>query len=414
MLKRSGFISLALAVLMTLFAFLSGCNLLSNLGSSSSSSSSGGTSSSSVSSVSSSSSSSSGSQVAAIGWIGGGQNSWQTNNAPNWGTVYQSFTSPYDICVDSSGYIYVADCGNSRIDKWNSSGVAIGMIGFGTNGWQTIAGSIPEMCYDGFDEPQGVYVDSSGNIYVADQRNNRIDKWSSLGIAQGWIGMNTNGWYTNTGVWGGIGYQSFLSPCGVCVDSSGYIYVADTTNSRICKWSSGGAAIGWIGGGSSGWQTGSALGYSSDYQSFYNPFGVFLDSSGYIYVADSANNRICKWNSAGVAQGWIGGGTNGWQTVNAPAAGSNYQSFNSPCGVCVDGSGYIYVADSSNNRVCKWNSAGVAQGWIGGSTNGWQTGIAPAAGSNYQSFNYPTGVYVDSSENIYVADYYNNRICKWH
>ncbi|MBD3361874.1 hypothetical protein GF358_03730, partial [Candidatus Woesearchaeota archaeon] len=87
----------------------------------------------------------------------------------------------------------------------------------------------------------------------------------------------------------------------------------------------GGAfAIAWIGGGSNGWKTIDGASLNSDYRSFTYPSGLSIDSAGNIYIADRANRRISKWNSAGSAIGWIGGGSNGWKTTSGAAAGSDY------------------------------------------------------------------------------------------
>jgi sugar lactone lactonase YvrE len=308
----------------------------------------------------------------------------------------------------------------SSTSKSNSSSVSsvspsvIGWIGGGYSGWQTGTGTSYSNGEAYFYWPSSVYVDSSGNIYVADDWNNRICKWNSSGIAQGWIGGGYSGWQTGSGTTTGNGEAYFNHPEGVCVDGSGNIYIEDYWNNRICKWNSSGIAQGWIGGGYSGWQTNSGTTNGSGEAYFTGPIGVCVDGSGNIYVADLFNNRICKWNSSGIAQGWIGGGYSGWQTNSGTTNGSGEAYFYYPEGVCVDGSGNIYVADLFNNRICKWNSPGVVQGWIGGGYSGWQTNSTASLGSGEAYFNAPMDVYIDGSGNIYVADYSNNRICKWH
>jgi hypothetical protein len=181
---------------------------------------------------------------------------------------------------------------------------------------------------------------------------------------------------------------------------------------RVSKWDAAGNAQGWIGGGSNGWQTGNGATSGTGYQSFSTPIGVFVDGSGNIYVAESSNQRISKWNAAGTAQGWIGGGNTGWQTTAAPASGTGHQWFNGPLGVCVDGSGTIFVADLLNHRISKWTAAGSGVGWFGGAADGWQTGACPGAAADYRSFNLPSSVFVLSGS-FYVADDNNNRVCKW-
>jgi DNA-binding beta-propeller fold protein YncE len=85
-----------------------------------------------------------------------------------------------------------------------------------------------------------------------------------------------------------------------------------------------------------------------------SPLGVYVDSSGNIFVADSNNNRICKWSSTGNAIGWIGNNSVGWQTTSGTTAGNGYQSFNTPSGLYVNSSGNIFVVDSNNYRISKW------------------------------------------------------------
>ncbi len=182
-----------------------------------------------------------------------------------WGSLGSGdgqFNSPFGVAVDSSGNVYVADINNHRIQKFNSSGTFITKWGSSGSG-------------DGqFDSPMGVAVDSSGNIYVCEQ-NHRIQKFNSSG--------------TFITKWGssGTGDGQFNGPRGIAVDSSGNVYVADINNHRIQKFNSGGTFITkW---GSNG---------SGDSQ-FYYTTGVAVDSSGGVYVVDSYNHRIQKFNSSG-------------------------------------------------------------------------------------------------------------------
>ena len=138
-----------------------------------------------------------------------------------------------------------------------------------------------------------------------------------------------------------------------------------------------------------------------------------VDNAGYIYVTEYGNNRVSKWDSAGNAIGWIGGGSNGWKTGPAPSAGSDYQSFTRLHGICLDSKGNIYIAGFHNYRVDKWDSAGNALGWIGGGRNGWQFGNAPSFTNGFQSTGIPTSVFVTNNGTIYIADYNNYRISKW-
>jgi sugar lactone lactonase YvrE len=353
------------------------------------------------------------STITAQGWIGSGNSGWQTTGTASSGNGLAYFNSPYSVSVDTSGNIYVADYVNKRISKWNSSGLFQGWIGGGKSGWQTSGSASSGLEYAYFYYPHSVCVDTSGNIYVADTGLNRICKWNSSGVAQGWIGCGNSGWQTSNSITSGNGLAYFNSPYSVNVDASGNIYVADVNNNRICKWNSSGVAQGWIGGGNSGWQTSDTVSSGSGLAYFNQPFAVCVDVSGNIYVSDYGNNRICKWNSSGVVQGWIGCGYSGWQTSGTVSSGSGSAYFNQPREITVDSSGNIYVADYNNARICKWNNMGESQGWIGGGNSGWQTSGPISSGSGLTYFDSPVSVYVDSSGNIFVVDGANNRICKW-
>jgi hypothetical protein len=352
--------------------------------------------------------------ICAVGWIGGGSNGWKTTNGTADGNMYQSFYNPTRAVLDSSRNIYIADRGNCRISKWDSSGNAIGWIGGGSDGWKTAFGASSGNGYQSFGCIEGICVDKAGNIYISDSLNSRISKWDADGNAMGWIGGGSNDWKKLSGTASGSDFQSFNYPSGIFVDSDGYIYVGDRNNSRICKWDANGNAIGWIGGGSNGWKTSSGTSYGSDYQSFYSPINIYIDSTGNIYVADYSNNRISKWDKNGKAIGWIGGGSNGWKTSNTIPWGYGFKYIFNPWDLSVDYEGNIFIAESLINRISKWNSSGNAVGWIGSGSNGWKTSDDCINGTYYQSFYSPCGVYIDINGDIFVADTGNHRICKWH
>ena len=264
------------------------------------------------------------------------------------------FTYPRGIAVDASGNIYICDSYNNRVQKFNSIGTFI-----------TKWGSFSTTLDGKFNYPNGIAVDSSGNVYVADGSNHRIQKFDSSG--------------TFITKWGssGSGDSQFSFPNGVAVDSSGNVYVADSTNNRVQKFDSNGTFITkW---GSSG---------SGDGQ-FYYARGIAVDASGYVYVSDQNNHRIQKFNSSGTfITKWGSSGTGDGQ-------------FNRPLGVAVDASGNVFVADEYNNRIQKFDSSGTF-------ITKWGSN-----GSGDSQFIYPWGTAVDASGNVYVDDTYNHRIQKF-
>jgi sugar lactone lactonase YvrE len=292
-----------------------------------------------------------------------------------------AFKSPSGVAVDSSGNVYVADTENHRIRKITSEGVVSVFAGSGTAGATDGTGASAT-----FKSPSGVAVDGSGNVYVADTGNHLIRKITSGGVVSVFAGSTTAGYTDATGT-----AAAFKSPSGVAVDGSGNVYVADTGNNRIRHITSGGVVTTLAGSGavSSTDGTGTAA-------AFYKPFGIAVDSSGNVYVADTGDvvadtyGRIRKITPAGVVS----------------TLGKS-DTFKNPYGVAVDSSGNVYVADTYNDRIRKITSEGVVT-TLAGSTQGYADGTGVAA----QYYNPRGGVAVDSSGNVYVADTGNNRIRK--
>jgi streptogramin lyase len=179
--------------------------------------------------------------------------------------------------------------------------------------------------------------------------------------------------------WGsfGQGDGQFAFPWRVAVDGAGHVYVADTTNHRIQKFDSSGVFL-------TKWGS-----YGSGEGQFDSPTGVAVDGSGYVYVADTGNHRIQKFNSSGVPLAQWG------------SRGPGDGQFNGPAGVAVDGSGRVYVADLDNDRIQKFDSSGAFLTKWG------------SLGSGDGQFNVPNGVAVDGSSYVYVADHMNHRIQKF-
>ncbi len=216
-----------------------------------------------------------------------------------------------------------------------------------------------------FDKPNKMAVDTAGNVYVADTNNNRIQKFS------------TEGAYLTQ--WGSAGSADgeFSTPHGVAVDGKGNVYVADTGNNRIQKFSTEGVYL---------TQWGSAG--SGDGQ-FDTPLAVAVDVTGNVYVVDARNYRIQKFDSSGAYLTQWG------------SEGSADGELNYPSGVAVDAVGNVYVAEVGNHRVQKFDSSGKFDKKWG------------SYGIGNGEFYSPSGVGVDVAGNVYVTDRNNHRIQKF-
>jgi serine/threonine-protein kinase len=307
---------------------------------------------------------------------------------------------PYGVAVDISGNVYVADTGNNRIRKITPIGNVTTLAGSGGRGYADGQGTAAI-----FHSPFGdLAVDGSGNVYVADTNNNRIRKITPSGDVTTLAGSGRNSFNGDTAVIEGSSYAdgqgtaaSFASPSGVAVDGGGNVYVADTGNHRIRKITPGGNVTTLAGSGSIGHFDG-----QGSEASFYEPTGVAVDESRNVYVADKGNARIRKITPSGNVTTLAGSGSRGYGEGQGTAA-----SFAYPYGVAVDGVGNVYVADNGNQRIRKITPSGNVTTLAGSGSFGSTDGPGTSA-----SFSNSTGVAVDGSGNVYVADMFNQRIRK--
>ena len=247
-----------------------------------------------------------------------------------------------------------------------------------------------------FYNPYGVSVDTAGNVFVGDYSNHSIRKVTSAGVVTTLAG--TAGSTGSTDATGSA--ARFKNPSGVSVDTAGNVFVADRLNHAIRKVTSVGVVTtlaGLAGSAGSTDATGSAA-------RFYYPTGLSVDTAGNVFVADQGNHTIRKVTSAGVVTTLAGlAGSTG----STDATGSAARFYN-PYGVSVDTAGNVFVADYGNHTIRKVTSAGVVTTLAG--TAG-SFGSTDATGSAAR-FRFPTGVAVDSSGNVFVADVVNNTIRK--
>jgi sugar lactone lactonase YvrE len=305
------------------------------------------------------------------------------------------FSLPHGVAVDSAGNLYVADSVNYTVRKVTPEGAVTTLAGlagaFGSADGTGVAAR--------FERPDGVEVDTNGNLYVTDYDANTIRKVTSAGEVTTLAGSAGN-----AGTNDGTGTNAlFNGPWGLAVDSAGYAYVADSGNDTIRKVTPTGAVTTLAG---SAGNPGSADGTGTN-ALFSSPRGLAVDSAGNLYVADYNNSTVRKVTPTGVVTTLAGSAGN---FNYADGTGTN-ALFNGPAAVAVDGAGNAYVADFGT-CIRKVTPAGVVTTLAGlGSTNGSINGVADGTGSAAH-FNVPFGVAVDRSLNVYLADTWNNSIRK--
>ena len=303
---------------------------------------------------------------------------------------------PAGVASDGSGAIYITDTVSSTVRKI-SNGVITTVAGTGTGGFRGDNGPAASAALD---RPQGVAVDKSGNVWIADTYNNRVRKVSSGVITTiaggGTAGLGDNGPATSA---------ALNKPNAVAVDALQNVYIAELGANRIRKVSNG-VITTVAGNGTSGFSGDGGPAISA---SIYGPTDIAFDAAGDLYVLDQGNSRVRKVSSGLITTVAGNGATDPithrprFSGDNGPAIGA---SLAFPTSLAVDDSGSIYIADHDNSRVRK-----VSKGVITTIAGNGQQGFSGDNGSAAKaSFNDLGGMAVDPQGNIYVADSGNLRV----
>lgn len=326
-----------------------------------------------------------------VSTVAGSANLFGTTNAV--GTAAR-FNNPQGITIDRDGNLYVTDSGNHNVRKIAPNGTVTALAG----GTSTRGGIDGTGTTARFYFPMGLSVDGAGNLYVADADNHSIRKVSSAGVTSTLAGPLGNTWFTD----GNGSAARFYFPYGIAADSKGNAFVSDYVNATIRKITPTGdvttfagsatAAIGSVDG------TGSAA-------RFFGPRGMTIDGADNLYVADYLGDTIRKITPAAAVTTFAGSATS--PSGSADGAGANARFFG-PHAVAADSAGNLYVADSLNSTIRKITPAGEVSTLAGTATAYGSTDGNGAAAR----FLLPSGIAVDRSGNVYVADSLNETIRK--
>lgn len=300
------------------------------------------------------------------------------------------FDHPYGVAADIGGTLYVADAGNHVIRRVSPSGNVTTLAGRpGEPGSVDGAGTDARL-----DHPFAIATDRLGDIFLADTFHHVILKATRDGtvtILAGEPGQSGNSDGATT-------QARFFRPSGIALDGKGAVLVADTGNHTIRKVATNGAVITLAG---MAGRRGAADG-TGDAARFSSPSGLTMDPTGNLYVADRDNHTIRMVASDGRVT-TVAGAAGQPGTADGPGRVATFQH---PIALVADGTGNLYVADTDNHTVRKVSAMGSVFTLAGapgesGSTDG--TG-------NAARFRTPSGIAVDATGNVYVADTGNHTI----
>jgi len=246
--------------------------------------------------------------------------------------------SPAGVAVDTAGNVYIADTHNNRIRKV-TSGTITTIAGTGAAGFSGDGGAGTSAALD---MPTAVAVDTAGNLYIADTNNHRIRKIS--GTTMSTVAGDGEQLYLNDGV---AATQTGLdSPSGIAVDSIGNLYIGDTRNQRIRKVTLSSGLISTVAG--NGTKSFAGDGGIASSAGLATPRGVAASADGSIYLADSDNHRIRNINVSGTISTAAGDGAQGFSGDTGPA---NLAMLDTPHAVATSAAGAVAISDTNNQRV---------------------------------------------------------------
>jgi hypothetical protein len=310
----------------------------------------------------------------------------------------------YAIAFDQAGNLYIADQSNNRVRKVNAAGIITTIAGNGTAGYSgDNSAAIAAALY----RPNAVTFDNIGNIYFSDYGNSRIRRVNTSGIITTIAGTGTLG---DSGDGGVATLAMINSPVGLAFDAIGNLFFTEEGGNRIRMINTSGIINTIAGTGTMGYSGDNGFATAAHLNT---PGQITFDNLGNLYFADESNNRIRKINTAGIITTIAGTGTQGYTGDNGTATAAELYE---PYGVACDNMGNVFISDTWNNVVRKINTSGIittiaGTGFgAGGSCTGAYSGDGAAA--ILAELNATGGLTFDTSGNLYIADGCNNRIRK--
>jgi hypothetical protein len=300
------------------------------------------------------------------------------------------------IAYDKQGNLYINDQHAHCVRKVSSSGVITTLAGTGTAGFFGDGGpAVAAQLHDNW----GVAVDTSGNVYITDQTNQCVRKVTTTGIITTIAGIPGAAGYDGDG--GPATAAKLNTPIGVATDRMGNVYIGDYANKVIRKVSASGTISTVAGTGIYGYYGDGGLALNAQLSYVY---GLATDYTGNLYICDGYNNRVRKVSTTGTITTVAGNGAAGSGGDGSLATGAQ---LNRPTGVYVTSSGELYISDCRNNRIREVNTSGIISTVAGNGVAGYSGDGINAVGA---AINSPLGVSMDLDGNVAIADRRNYRV----
>jgi sugar lactone lactonase YvrE len=312
-----------------------------------------------------------------------------TNGGDNANATAATLNLPQGIAFSPAGDLYITDSLNQRIRKVNvATGVITTVAGNGDTGYFNDDGPAQNATLY---SPEGIAFDLSGNLYIADSFNDRIRRVSlQTGIITTVAGNDDRGFSGD----GGLATSAQLNfPRGVAVDSTGNIYIADTANHRIRRVDAATHVITTIAG------TG-RRGFSGDdgparAAALNAPQTILLDSAGNLFIADTGNSRVRKISATA-------------GTITTIAGDGNLGSIGKPEGLAIDAAGNLFISDFLNSRIVRLDAVtGLITTVAGDGTSSFSGDGGPATLAEMSG---PVGLVVSPQGDLFISDSQNSRI----
>jgi len=334
-----------------------------------------------------------------------------------------TLAEPFCVAIDpTTGKLFVADRDNRRVLRWSSVNKLIdgspAEVVFGQPDFVTRTANTGGLSASSMNNPNSIYVDANGTLWVADRDNHRVLRFDNASTKT--TGANADGvlgqpnFTSNTS---GTTAALLSAPTSVFVDGSGRLWVADKDNNRVVRFDNAAAkpngsnADGVL--GQSDFVTGSS-GLSAS--TMDAPWGVYVDVTGILWVAERFNSRVTRFNNAAsLANGSSANGVLGQTDFVTGSSGLTQSKFDGPRGVFMDGLGRLYVGDEGNSRVIVFTSAATKpNGADADNVLGQPDFVTTGGVTSATGLNYPSTVFIDNGNNhIWIPDTYSHRILRY-